>query len=119
MKSAILIAVTLLLAACTATRPIADLGLPPVSIIEGKVSDMTADGFLLTDASGTIDVRVVDDDGVLSNIVHGDSLKVYGNLMSGKTPQFDAYVLEKPDGVRYILTPPTPHVGIVIQSSFT
>ncbi len=92
---------------CGNIRPINELSLPPVSVIEGTVSDIRANGFTLTDYSGHIAVRLRTDQGMLPSIINGEYLTLYGNLLSGSNRLFDTYVLERENGQRIIFTSPT------------
>jgi len=108
----------LLAAGCTGVTPIRDLGLPPVTTIQGTVTKLAADGFALADSSGSIFVKAKLTDDRKLDVSLNETVKVYGNLRSGDEKVFDAYVIRKPTGEQIIVTKPTPHFGFIIQSSF-
>lgn len=106
------------LVGCSATTPIKNLTLPSVTTIEGQLVSQNEKGFLLKDASASIQVKANLSLGQKNQLLPGEKLKVYGNLISGKDKVFDAYVIDKANGKRFILQNPSPHFGLVIQSSF-
>jgi len=53
----LLIAAVFAIGDCGGTTPIRNLALPPVSAIEGTVTQIDENGFSLADASGSIFVR--------------------------------------------------------------
>ena len=107
-----------LLNGCAGTTPIKDLALPPVSAIEGHITQLDASGFTLMDNSGSIYVRAeLPDDRKLSLSVD-EKVKVYGNLQGGQKKVFDGYVIKKSTGEQIIVSNPTPHFGFILQSSF-
>lgn len=108
----------LLLAGCTGITPIRDLGLPPVTTIQGTVTKLAADGFALADSSGSILVKARLPDDRKLNLAPNETVKVYGNLRGGDEKVFDAYVIRRSTGEQIIITNPTPHFGFIIQSSF-
>lgn len=108
----------LIMAGCASTTPINNLGLPPVSTIEGKVTQLDANGFILADESGSIHVKAQSADNKKPDVSLGEKLKVYGNLQGGPEKVFDGYVIEKTTGQQIIITNPTPHFGFIIQSAF-
>jgi len=110
--------VILMISGCAGTTPIKNLALPPVSIIEGTVTQLDESGFTLTDNSGSIFVRAKLPDNKTLNLSPDEKVKVYGNLQGGQEKIFDGYVIKKPDGEQIIVSNPTPHFGFVIQSSF-
>ena len=110
--------VVILLDGCAGTTPIKSVGLPPVTTIEGVVTQVDAGGFVLTDSSGSIYVRAVLPDGRKLGLSAHDTVKVYGNLQGGQDRIFDGYVIRKTSGQQIIVTNPTPHFGCVIQTSF-
>ena len=98
--------------------PINSLALPPVTTIEGNVTRVDADGFVLADSSDSIYVRAsLPDSRKLELAVH-ERVKVYGNLQGGQDRIFDGYVIKRASGEQIIVTNPTPHFGCVIQTSF-
>jgi hypothetical protein len=103
---------------CTGTTPIKNLALPPVSVIEGKITQLDKSGFTLTDSSGSIFVRAELPDNRKLDLSIDDKVKVYGNLLGGQKKIFDGYVIKKATGEQIIISYPTPHFGFVIQSSF-
>jgi len=111
-------AVVLIGSGCAGTTPIKNLALPPVSTIEGTVTQLDENGFTLTDNSGSIFVRAKLPDNRQLTLSPGEKLKVYGNLQGGQDRIFDAYVIRRPTGEQIIVSNPTPHFGFIIQSSF-
>ena len=109
---------TLLFAGCTGITPIRDVALPPVTTIQGTVTQLAGDGFSLADSSGSIFVKARPSGDKKLNLSLNETVKVYGNLRGGEDKVFDAYVIRKPTGEQIIITNPTPHFGFVIQSSF-
>jgi hypothetical protein len=114
----IVIAVFILLNGCAGTTPIKNLALPPVSIIEGNITQLDESGFTLTDHSGSIYVRAKLPENKKLNLSIDEKVKVYGNLQGGREKVFDGYVIKKSTGEQMIVTNPTPHFGFIIQSSF-
>lgn len=110
--------VVALLTGCAITTPINKLGLPPVSIIQGEVKQLDATGFVLKDKSDTIFVRAKLAEHKKLDLRMDEDVKVYGNLLGGQERIFDGYVIEKSTGEQIIITSPTPHFGLIIQSSF-
>ena len=103
---------------CTVTTPIKNLALPPVSTIEGHITQLDESGFTLMDNSGSIYVRAELPDDRKLNLSVDEKVKVYGNLQGGQGKIFDGYVIEKSTGEQIILSNPTPHFGFIIQSPF-
>ena len=103
---------------CAGTTPINKLALPPVSTIQGTITQLFEDGFTLTDDSGSIFVRAKLPDDKKLNVSLDEKVKVYGNLQGGQAKVFDGYVIRKSTGEQIIVTMPTPHFGFIIQSSF-
>lgn len=116
--SAVAAVFVILLNGCTGTVPVKNLSLPPVSMIEGSITQIDEGGFTLTDDSGSIYVRAELPDNKRPDISVNDKVRVYGNLLSGQKRIFDGYVIKKPTGEQIIISNPTPHFGFVIQSSF-
>ncbi len=114
----LLAVVVLIVSGCAGTTPIKNLALPPVSTIEGNVTQLNESGFTLTDDSGSIYVRAKLSDNRKLDISIGEKVKVYGNLQSGQEKIFDGYVIKKSSGEQIIASNPTPHFGFIIQSSF-
>ena len=110
--------VVLMTSGCANTTPIKNLALPPVSIIEGTVSQPDENGFILTDSSGSILVRAKLPVNRKVNLLPGEKIKVYGNLLGGQERIFDGYVIRKPTGEQLVVSNPSPHFGFIIQSSF-
>jgi hypothetical protein len=108
----------LIISGCTGTTPISNLALPPVTKIEGTVTQLDADGFNLIDNSGSIYVRAKLPDNKKLDISAGEKVKVYGNLQGGQQKIFDGYVVRKQSGEQIVVTNPSPHFGFIIQSSF-
>ena len=103
---------------CAGTTPIKNLALPPVSTIEGNITQLDDSGFDLMDDSGSIYVRTELPENIKLKLSVGEKVKVYGNLQSGKKKIFDGYVIKKSTGEQIIVSNPTPHFGFIIQSSF-
>ena len=114
----VLAMIALIVSGCTGPTPIRDLALPPVSTIEGTVSQLGESGFTLTDATGSIFVRAKLPDDKKLNLAAGEKVKVYGNLQGGQERIFDGYVIRKQTGEQIIVSNPTPHFGFIIQTSF-
>ena len=107
-----------LLNGCAGTTPIKNLALPPVSAIEGHITQLDESGFTLMDNSGSIYVRAELPDDKKLNLSVDEKVKVYGNLQGGQKKIFDGYVIKKSTGEQIIVSNPTPHFGFIIQSSF-
>jgi len=107
-----------LLNGCAGTTPIKNLALPPVSTIEGKITQLDESGFTLMDNSGSIYVRAELPDNRKLNLSVDEKVKVYGNLQGIQKKIFDGYVIKKSTGEQIIVSNPTPHFGFIIQSSF-
>jgi hypothetical protein len=116
--SALLAVVVLMTSGCAGTTPIKNLALPPVSAIEGTVTQLDENGFTLTDSSGSIFVRAKLPDNKKLNLFPDEKVKVYGNLLGGQEKIFDGYVIRRPTGEQLIVSTPSPHLGFIIQSSF-
>lgn len=110
--------VVLMVGGCAGTTPIKNVPLPPVTTIEGTITQLDDNGFTLTDNSGSIFVRTKLPDNKKLNVSFGENVRVYGNLQGGQEKVFDGYVIKKPNGEQIIVTNPTPHFGLIIQSSF-
>ena len=108
----------LLVSGCASTTPIKNLALPPVTTIEGAITQLDENGFTLTDNSGSIFVRAKLQDNKKLNVSLDEKIKVYGNLQGGQAKVFDGYVIKKSTGEQIIVSNPTPHFGFIIQSSF-
>ena len=113
-----LLSMAALISGCAGTTPINNLALPPVTTIQGTVTQVDADGFTLTDNSGSIFVRAKLPDNKDLNLSAGEEVKVYGNLQGGQEKIFDGYVIRKKSGEQIIVTNPSPHFGFIIQTSF-
>jgi len=94
------------------------LALPPVSIIEGTITQSDAGGFTLTDESGTIYVSAHMPDNKTLNVSIDEKVRVYGNLQGGPNRIFDGYVIKKATGEQIIVSNPTPHFGFILQTAF-
>jgi hypothetical protein len=103
---------------CAGPTPIKNVGLPPVTIIEGTITEIHENGFILTDNSGSIFVRAKLSDNKKLNVSLKEKVTVYGNLQGGQERVFDGYVIKKPTGEQIIVTSPIPHFGFIIQSRF-
>ncbi|WP_019865834.1 single stranded DNA-binding domain-containing protein [Methylovulum miyakonense] len=110
--------VVLMMSGCASTTPINNLGLPPVSTIEGNITQLDESGFILADNSGSIRVRAKLADNKKLAISIDEKVKVYGNLQGGPKKIFDGYVIKKSTGEHIIVSNPTPHFGFIIQSAF-
>lgn len=110
--------VVFLLNGCAGTTPIKNLALPPVSTIEGHITQLDESGFTLMDNSGSIYVRAQLPDNRKLNLSIDEKVKVYGNLQGGQKKIFDGYVIKKSTGEQIIVNNPTPHIGFIIQTSF-
>jgi hypothetical protein len=110
--------IALVIIGCSGTTPIKNLGLPPVTTIEGTITQLDENGFVLTDNSGSVLVRAKLPDNKKLNVSLDEKVKVYGNLQGGQDKIFDGYVIKKSTGEQIIVTKPTPHFGFIIQSSF-
>lgn len=108
----------ILLNGCAGTTPIKNLALPPVSTIEGDITQLDDSGFTLKDDSGSIYVRAELPKNTKLKLSVGEKVKVYGNLEGGKKKIFDGYVIKKSTGEQIIVSNPSPHFGFIIQSSF-
>lgn len=114
----LLAVVVFMVSGCAGTTPIKDLALPPVSTIEGNITQIIETGFTLTDNSGSIHVRAKLPDKKNPDISVDEKVKVYGNLLGGQEKIFDGYVIKKSNGKQIIISNPVPHFGFIIQSSF-
>ncbi|CAG0970460.1 hypothetical protein ARNL5_01642 [Anaerolineae bacterium] len=108
----------LIMNGCAGTTAINDLGLPPVSTIEGSITQLDETGFTLTDNSGSIHVSAKLPDNKKLNLSINEKVEVYGNLQGGQEKIFDGYVIKKSTGEQIMVSNPTPHFGFIIQSSF-
>lgn len=108
----------LLVSGCTGVTPIRNLALPPVTTIEGTVTQVEQGGFVLADDSGSIFVRAKLPDHRKLDVSPNEIVRVYGNLQGGEDRVFDGYVIRKPTGEQIIVSNPAPHFGFVIQSRF-
>ena len=108
----------LLLHGCAGITPIKNLALPPVSTIEGNITQIDKGGFTLMDNSGSIYVRAELPDNKKLNLSVNEKAKVYGNLQGSREKIFDGYVIKKLTGEQIIISNPTPHFGFIIQSVF-
>ena len=114
----LLAVVVLITSGCAGTTPVKNLALPPVSTIEGTVTQLYENGFTLADDSGSIFVRAKLPDNKKLNLSVDEKVKVYGNLQGGQEKIFDGYVIKKQTGEQIIVSNPSPHFGFIIQSSF-
>lgn len=110
--------VVLILSGCASTTPIHNLALPPVSTIEGNITQLDEHGFTLTDNSGSIYVKAKLSNNKKLDISIDEKVKVYGNLQGGQEKIFDGYVIKKSTGEQIIVNNPSPHFGFIIQSAF-
>jgi hypothetical protein len=108
----------ILLNGCAGTTPIKNLALPPVSSIEGNITQLDDSGFDLMDDTGSIYVRVELPENINLKLSVGEKVKVYGNLQGGKKKIFDGYVIKKTTGEQIIVSNPSPHFGFILQTSF-
>jgi hypothetical protein len=114
----LLAVVVIIISGCAGTTPVKNLALPPVSTIQGSVTQLDDNGFTLTDDSGSIFVRAKLPDNKKLNLSVDEKVKVYGNLQGGHEKIFDGYVIKKQTGEQIIVSNPSPHFGFIIQSSF-
>lgn len=114
----LLAVVVLMISGCASTTPVKNLALPPVSTIEGTVTQLDEKGFTLSDNSGSIFVKAKLPDNQKLNLSLDEKVNVYGNLQGGQEKIFDGYVIRKATGEQIIVCNPTPHFGFIIQSSF-
>ena len=70
---------------CAGPTPIKNVGLPPVTIIEGTITQINENGFILTDNSGSIFVRAKLPDNKKLDVSLNEKVKVYGNLQAQDT----------------------------------
>jgi hypothetical protein len=108
----------ILLIGCAKITPIKNLALPPVSTIEGNITQLDNSGFNLIDDSGSIHVRAELPENIKLKLSVGEKVRVYGNLQGGKGKIFDGYVIKKSTGEQIIVSNPSPHFGFILQSSF-
>ncbi len=108
----------LLLNGCSAITPINHLALPPVTSIEGTVTQVNKNGFYLKDLSGSIFVRAKLPSEKSLPIIPGENIRVCGNLQGGEENIFDGYVIVNAAGRKIIISRPTPHFGFIIQTAF-
>jgi hypothetical protein len=122
MKNIVMAILTAVLAiflnGCAVITPINNLALPPVSSIEGNITQADESGFTLMDNSGSIYVRAKLPDNKKLNISIDEKVRVYGNLQGGQEKIFDGYVIKKLTGEQIIVSNPNPHFGFIIQTSF-
>ncbi len=114
----VLAVVALMTSGCAGTTAIKNLALPPVSAIEGIITQLDGNGFTLTENSGSIFVRAKLPGDKKLNLSPDEKVKVYGNLQGGQEKIFDGYVIRKPTSEQIIVSNPFPHFGFIIQSSF-
>jgi hypothetical protein len=108
----------LMISGCAGITPIEKLSLPPVTIIEGTVTQIDETGFTLKDNSGSIYVKAELPDNRKLNLPLAEQIKVYGNLEGGLKKIFDAYVIKRASGEQIIINNPSPHFGFILQTSF-
>ena len=68
------------LSACAHITPVNRLVLPPCSVIEGQISQITDDGFMLKDASGIIQVHTLPSQGLTHKLKSGEQV-IADNLL--------------------------------------
>lgn len=110
--------VVMMISGCAGTTPVKKLVLPPVTAIEGTVTQVDDSGFTLTDNSGSIVVRAELPKNEELNVSIDEKVKVFGNLRGGQERIFDGYVIRKATGEQIIVSNPSPHFGFIIQSAF-
>ena len=110
--------VILTVSGCARVTLIKDLALPPVSIIEGTITQRDDSGFTLIDSSGAIYVKAQLPDHQQLNVSVEEKVRVYGNLQGGSDKIFDGYVIQRATGEQMIVSNPTPHFGFILQTSF-
>lgn len=114
----VLAIVVTMVSGCAGTTPVKNLALPPVTTIEGTITQVDESGFTLTDNSGSILVRARLPDNKKLNVSLDEKVKVFGNLRGGQERAFDGYVIRKATGEQIIVSNPSPHFGFIIQSAF-
>lgn len=97
MKNILLALPLLALAACTTPTPIADVSIPPATLINGSVTKAEKDSIVVQDASGSIEVEI-ETDAAFKPFTVGEKVAVYGNLDEDEGREFDAYRVERADG---------------------
>ncbi|MFO0699577.1 MAG: hypothetical protein U0236_10125 [Nitrospira sp.] len=122
MKTSVLslltVVVLTIMSGCAGPTPIKNVALPPVTTIEGTITHLDGDGFILTDNSGSIFVKAKLPDSQKLNLSVQERVRVYGNLQGGQEPIFDGYVIKKQTKEQIIVSNPSPHFGFIIQSAF-
>ena len=114
----VLAIIVTMVSGCAGTTPIKNLALPPVTTIEGTITQVDESGFTLTDNSGSIHVKAKLPDNKRLNVSLDEKVKVFGNLRGGEEKAFDGYVIRKATGEQIIVSNPSPHLGFIIQSGF-
>ena len=114
----VLAIVVTMVSGCGSTTPVKNLVLPPVTTIEGTITQVEDSGFTLTDNSGSILVRAKLPDNKKLNVSLDEKVKVFGNLRGDQERVFDGYVIRKATGEQIIVSNPSPHFGFIIQSAF-
>lgn len=114
----VLAIVVTMVSGCAGTTPVKNLALPPVTTIEGTITQVDDSGFTLTDNSGSILVKAKFPDNKKLNVSLDEKVRVFGNLRGGQERAFDGYVIRKATGEQVIVSNPSPHFGFIIQSAF-
>ena len=91
-----------LLNGCAGTTPIKNLALPPVSTIEGHITQLDESGFTLMDNTGSIYVRAESPDNRKLNLSVDEKVKVYGNLQGGQKKYLTRMLLKSRRGSRLL-----------------
>lgn len=110
--------VVLSVGGCVGPTAIKNVVLPPVTMIQGTISNLDEHGFTLTDSSGSILVRAKFPDNQKRNLTAHEQVSVYGNLQGGQDRVFDGYVITKATQEQIVVSNPSPHFGFIIQSAF-
>ena len=114
----VLAIVVTMVSGCAGTTPVKNLALPPVTTIEGTITQVDDSGFTLTDNSGSILVKAKFPDNKKLNVSLDEKVRVFGNLRGGQERAFDGYVIRKATGEQVIVSNPSPHFGFIIQNAF-
>lgn len=101
-----------MLSACAVT-PVAEVGFPRPTTLKGQIQSLTDDGFVLKDATGTIEVETEGGDARMESLRVGERITVKGVLdeddSEGKdhivAEEFDAYAIIRENGEKIRLVP--------------
>jgi hypothetical protein len=118
MKKSLLLITLLLLNSCSRAVLIDEIALPPVSLLEGRVTRIDQGGFMLQDSSGSIFISAELPGQKPLNLSLNEQVKAYGTLRPGSARIFDSCVIKKQSGALIMISKPQPHFGFVIQTAF-